>query len=172
MIRRFAIVLAVTMAAGASGCAAVPAPKTAFDPQAAGYVLKSGRNAIEGRALLMTAHGYVHTCRNAGVTLYPVNAYSRELVALASGHVSGGFAREQTYSALFDDVPLSAYSRHAGCDDDGRFRFEGVPDGQYYLVANIGWLVKSARFGGAVMKSIEVPGVGTRAIDLESTLPY
>ena len=164
--------VAVATAIAAVGCAPISAPRTAFNPRAASYVLQEGENTIEGYALLRSAGGYVRTCRDEGVVLYPVTPYSREVVTLASGNAFGGFAKEPSYSALFDGTPLGAYSRHAQCDGEGRFRLEGVPDGQYYLVANIGWMVKSARFGGAVMKSVEISGGSTHSLVLEWLLPY
>lgn len=171
-MNRCGTVFAVLATAVVAGCKSAPAPTGAFDPLAASYVLKNGRNTIEGQALLRSASGYVRTCRNEGVALYAVTAYSQEVVTLASGNTSGGFARAPLFSVLFDSSPLATYSRQSACDDAGRFRFDGVADGQYYLVANIGWMVKSARFGGAVMKSIEVSGGSTRSVELEWMLPY
>jgi hypothetical protein len=155
-----------------AGCATPPVLSQRFDARSAGYVLTDGPNVIEGRASLTSRRGYVHTCRYSGVTLIPATAYSSERMTLAFGNINGGYANDRVYERLPANEYFARYVRYVACDKDGRFRFERVANGRYFLVADITWLVRWARFGGAAMQSIEVTGGEHRTVVLASNLPY
>ncbi len=155
-----------------AGCATPPVLSQRFDARSAGYVLSDGPNVIEGRASLTSRRGYLHTCRYSGVTLIPATAYSSERMILAFGNIDGGYANERVYERLPANENSAHYMRYAPCDEDGRFRFERVANGKYFVVADITWLVRWARFGGAAMQSVEVIGGEHRTVVLASNLPY
>ena len=163
---------AVAMLVFGAGCATPPVLSQQFDARSAGYVLSDGPNVIEGRASLMSRRGYVHTCQYSGVTLIPATAYSSERMAVAFGNTDGGFANDRAYERLPGNEYLARYMKYVACDEDGRFRFERVANGRYFVVADITWLVRWARFGGAVMRSVDVNGGEHRTVVLASNLPY
>lgn len=113
-----------------------------------------GTGVVEGQAFLRQRGGGVVYGAGAEVTLDPVTAYSSRWWgcvenAQCVGEVGGM------------DVLMRRYRRVTVADGDGRYRFEGVGAGAYYVRAFVRWDVQASgrgtwRQGGAVTARVQV----------------
>lgn len=67
---------------------------------------------------------------SVGISLFPVNAYTTELVQ--KKYVEGARLAP-------GDPRFSRYIRTVQTDEQGNFRFTGVPSGDYYVGCAVGW---------------------------------
>ncbi len=114
------------------GCAAsVPVPRTAaFTPSEFAPYDSPGASAIEGQAFAKTRSGDVKYAAGDSIYLCPVTSYSEEWY-------SKGFTRAQTLEP--GDPRFHAYVRAAVADGQGRFRFERLPAGKYFVTCRLSW---------------------------------
>ncbi|WP_018061905.1 hypothetical protein [Caulobacter sp. UNC279MFTsu5.1] len=130
------------------------APLVPYDPsgeaKARVAARTSGRNTVEGDALLRTVGGNVKTCAGFVAHLIPVRAEVRAGVEKAYGSAEAGFlsADRVTGGSGPLESQLLAEGQAVPCDAAGHFRFEGVPDGTYYAQARVQWSVPTRSWGG------------------------
>ena len=66
-----------------------------------------------------------------------------------------------------DNPDLARFVRRARCDAEGRFAFDGLPDGSYFLIAQV--------TGGpeplALMRHVVLRGGDIEAVNLTMTVP-
>jgi len=139
-----------------SGCAeeiSVP-----FDARQAQYILREGANTIMGRASLVSHSGHERSCSDSNVYLIPVTSYSHEWVARIFGSPPSEYGSRIVEEHLAADAQFEKFQRRATCDDAGNFRFDHVPDGQYYVFSTIYWLTRWQRNGGALLGQVTVSG--------------
>lgn len=128
--------VAASAAALLSACVVPPpaprevVPRMAF-PQAEYDALpKTGTGVVKGQAFMKTRGGDVKTAAGNPVVLNPVTSYSREWYSKA-------------YMTMMNlDAPDSrqeAYLRRKTADASGRFTFENVPPGEYYVTTAVTW---------------------------------
>jgi len=151
-------------------CAPRLSPTTHFDASAALSDLEEGSNTITGRASIISPNGFTRTCEYDGVSLIPVTAYSNEWMSLVFGSQQGGYARHNAYERLSGDDGFDKYARRGECDEAGRFRFEHVANGKYFVVSKITWLLRWTRSGGALAQTVEVSGGQSKQLLLEKRL--
>jgi hypothetical protein len=102
----------------------------AFDQAEYDRLPQSGTAAMEGQAFLRTQGGDVKLAAGLEVACHPVTSYSTELFdewIVKHGNVTGG------------DDRAPAYTRKTIADGEGRFRFDGLPPGDYYVWSWITW---------------------------------
>lgn len=150
------------------GCApkvrpVVPEPRSSsfVEREYAGYG-SPGTSSITGQAFLKTRGGDVKFGAGNQVLLSPVTSYSSEIwqkTVLKDGVLVAG------------DERAEAYTRSTVADGDGRFRFDSLPEGLYYVVTEIVWEVPSIkgpwleRTGGLVGQEVTVrPGQTVQVI--------
>lgn len=160
------IVLLAAAAVGISlgGCAVQPkvvALRSAFDEVATAEALEPGENMLEGNAFLRQRGGGIVTCAGADVLLIPATAYAKERMATLYGSISSGLQRVRTYpQAISFDPNPPAYEtlvKSTKCDSTGRFTFEHVADGEFFVVTNVVWSVGSySKEGGALMERVHL----------------
>ena len=159
--------VALSIALAVAGCA-TNAPFRSAD---ADYFLSSGGNSIAGIAKMVVGDTRTYTCALNGAILMPVtNFTSARMMALfqAQNH---GFADATTLEQLHDDNLPAKYVRHASCDQNGRFAFGGIADGQYYVQADIFWITGGPRrpnhvHGGSLMEMVRVSGSEHKELEL------
>lgn len=163
-----------------------------FDADQARAMLAPGSNQIVGNALMWLSSGGVISCAGDRATLYPATRYAREWARLTHETVEHSritppnFAyrpRSAGPTGLQVDPVFLETSRSVPCDADGRFRFDNVGDGEYYLVASIVWQAhiydehnffhgKSyLDYEGAVMKKIQVRGGQKAVVGMQWSVP-
>lgn len=114
------------------GCA-LPSPqprRAVFDETEYAPYAGEGSCAIEGQAFLKTRAGDVKYGAGNDVWLNPVTTYSREWF---ERNVIGHEALEPA------DPRVERYARKTVADGEGRFRFEKLPPGEYYIACWIVW---------------------------------
>lgn len=139
--------------------------KSRFDPAQVQWVAQPGDAEVTGTAFLVLADGARKSCAGFKVELLPVADYSSERIGLTYGNNQAGqILLEQNPPAFTPDDPgYHELLLRSQCDADGRFVFEQVPAGEYYVMVFVIWTEtgsdKSSRQGGAVMQRIRVaPG--------------
>jgi hypothetical protein len=106
--------------------------------------LKDGTGTITGQAFLRQQGGSVVRCSGEPVLLVPATSFFREAVGI---HKSG-------YRAKLDlklDDRMQKIARKGVCDADGKFKFERLPSGSWYIVTQVKWSVGSNQQGGELL---------------------
>jgi len=104
----------------------------------------AGTSAVVGQAFLKTRGGDVKYGAGNKVTLTPVTSYS-------TPYFESGSAKLVSPS----DPNVEEYTWSTIGDGEGRFVFEGLPPGEYYVACWITWLVpygKGTRTSGGVAR--------------------
>ena len=118
------------------GCAANPSPSSprqvSFDSTEYAPYARSGTARITGQILFRTETDEVKPGAGKKVILSPVTSYSTEWWVQ---EVVGGQRLQPA------DARAIPFQRDATADRQGRFRFEGLPPGEYYLAS---WAGKSS----------------------------
>jgi len=155
-----------------SSCAA-PAPPAQmtlpFNASDVAWSRAPGTATVEGRAALPVAGEVPRTCAGGEAQLLPAGTYAAEMMRIVFGSDVRGFAplassRYPTNIA----ADFGSTVRRIGCDPEGRFRFDGVPAGRWYVFSNVIFRAaggETAPQGGALMQRIDV-AEGARAIVL------
>lgn len=169
-MRSKAIFAAVLLA----GCSTGPVMLTSrFDPAEVAWFAARGTNTIAGNAIVRTARGTVKTCAADIVTLSPVSRYGRERMQALYGSDEEGFNPiVGGHPADFggDDPRYLATARTTRCDAHGRFAFDELPDGDYYVVAMVTWRERGFGLeqGGYLMRRVHVSTGETKEVLLAS----
>ncbi len=157
MRRRPSCLLCVIACCFLSACAPPKARVAVFDPAEYAPFSRVGTGVIEGQAFLKTKGGDVKLAAGEPVYLNPVTTYSTEFF--------------ETYVIGYRDVEPSDpragdFSRTVVGDGEGRFRFEGLPAGDYYLHCAIHWYYSEyGQTGGIAHARVTVrDGEVTRAV--------
>jgi hypothetical protein len=165
-LRRVCVAIAVVLT---SSCAAPlpPAQMTLpFNASDVSWSRAAGTGTVEGRAAISTAGNVPETCAGGEAQLLPAGAYAAEMMRIVFGSDVRGFA--PLSSARYPTNVAADFSstvRRIGCDPEGRFRFDGVPAGRWYVFSNVifrGAGGEAAPQGGALMQRIDV-AAGARA---------
>jgi len=145
------IFLAVAMAGAITSCS--PATlTTSFAPSEAAYINQQGKAAISGQAFLRRNDGIVVYGAGSEVSLIPATSYARERMASIYG--GGKYA---VWHAGFknDDPAYRAYIKNTVADGEGRFKFENIADGTYFITTTVTWFVQYQQ-GGALMETVTI----------------
>jgi hypothetical protein len=126
----------------------------------------AGNNTVTGFAVMRTAGGEPRTCAASDVTLIPDTAYARERIQALYGSIDKGY-NFLNNPVFVPDLPLY-YStiKNSTCDGQGNFIFEQIPDGSWFVVTSVIWIVANQRQGGTLMQRFQVQGSETKRIAL------
>ena len=135
VIARLALLLVV--AALVAGCSVSHRPvvlTTAFEPQAAAFINTTGRAKVSGQAFVRRNSGKLLRAVGTDVFLIPRTPYADERVAA----IYGDGKRQQWGVQMPEADPLfEQYMRKTVASSGGSFSFDGVANGEYYVVAMI-----------------------------------
>jgi hypothetical protein len=133
-----ASIFALTVALAFTSCEVtqqVPFKEAEFAPST-----KSGSGSVTGQAFTVTTsdnwRGLLAGKKETNyalygdISLFPVNAYTTELIQ--KKYVEGARLAP-------GDPRFSRYIRTTQTDEQGNFRFAGVPSGDYYVGCAVGW---------------------------------
>lgn len=149
--------------------------ETPFQPEQVAWATEAGSNRIEGTALLRTRGGEPRTCATLDVGLIPWSRHAGERMAHLYGSLKGGFnpigelGRHPRWAkdepAFYDSV------RRAKCDAEGRFEFDELPDGEWFVEAVVTWEAPRVNFsggpqGGTLMQRVKLEGGRTQKLVL------
>ncbi|RYG12397.1 MAG: hypothetical protein EOO07_19115 [Chitinophagaceae bacterium] len=147
--------------------------KNEFSVDEIKWVTKKGNSSVYGEAFLKLNDGTLKDCSGFNIELLPAAKYSNERIFKTYGNNNSG-------QILLEDNPpkftpdVKEYHEmliKSTCDNDGKFIFNNVPSGNYYLIAFIIWDAnesnKPTKTGGAVMKRVEIRENSKHRIELK-----
>lgn len=174
---RFAVIAAPLVVAACATAPAGPGPYGPPPPQSSGIYIQApyqpadyawsqapGRNGIRG----LSPKGY--SCAGLRVAITPDGPYSRERIAKLYGSVSRAdrtVAEVRAQPIANDNTDLARFVRTAQCDGQGRFAFDGLPSGSYFMIAQVNGP------GGplALMRHVTLRGDDIEPVQLTMTQP-
>lgn len=136
------------------------APATvSFSVAEAAFIKKPGTGVITGHAFRTKPSGVVVNGAGEVVRLLPATAYTRERFRNLYG--TRKYVAHRAYPR--DDNPDPAYAeytRTTKAEANGRFVFENVAPGEYFVTTQVIWGDEDALFreGGSVYDSVTVTG--------------
>jgi hypothetical protein len=139
-MKRTWVVLAAT--AVVLGCSSKPLPpdKPQFDSLPHAPYLAQGTSVIRGQVLLREKGDAPIPCSDTPMIATPATTYFRQVIRLAAmGQMP----------LVGDDIDPDYRSivHIARCDAGGNFAFDGLPPGDWFVVATVNWAVRSAPEG-------------------------
>jgi hypothetical protein len=126
------------------------------------WAQQPGGNGIRGRS----PPGF--SCAGLAVGLTPDAPYSRERIQKLYGSVSRAdrpVAEIRSKTVANDNPDLARYVRSTRCDASGAFSFDGLPDGSYFMIAQ----VASPRGPLALMRHVVLRGNDVEPVQLTMT---
>lgn len=152
---RHACLAAVVLAASAAAQA-----QPAFNAADVAWSRAAGTATVEGRAEVPNPGGQPQGCAGGEAQLVPADPYATSMMRFIFGNDARGYAPFATArypSEIAADFRNTV--RRIGCDAEGRFRFDAVPAGRWYVFTNV--VFRSARgdaepMGGSLMQRIDV----------------
>lgn len=132
----------------------IPVAST-FSASEVAFINEQGTNTVKGSAFIRQRGGGVVNCAGNDVDLIPKGEYSAERMEVIYGTTTSSSYRQAWGSprlAPFADGYLS-HLRTTTCDVDGKFEFQNVAAGSYFIVTEVVWEVRSVQ-GGYLMAPI------------------
>ncbi len=158
-------IIALAAMAALSGCqTTAPPPSIAFDAKAAEFINRPGKGQIDGHAFFRAENGRVIYAAGEPVWLIPVTPYSEARFAQLYGNAK--FARAQFFPAASTDPDYAKFTRTTKAESSGRFSFERVSPGDYFVSTSVTWRPEGAMLpsGGAIYERVAVTGKETDPI--------
>jgi hypothetical protein len=144
------------------------APLARFDPAEAAFIRKEGQGTILGHAFLRDLHGGASVRYAAGemVRLVPATAYARERFAQFYGQ--NKFVSALQMPTPSQDPDYAAYTRTTKANATGRFSFDKLAPGRYFVTTQLIWTPKGGLMseGGAMYDEVEVTGKEIEPIEV------
>lgn len=170
---RFPVLFAAALALSCCGSTreAAPGPTAPFDAAEAGFIRKSGSATINGQAFLRDRTGQVnvHFASGEVVRLVPATTYAQARVAQFYG--AGKFVAAGAIPKVSADPEYAAYTRTTKSDAMGRFSFDKVAPGRYFVMSQLIWRPKDGftSEGGAMYEEVTVTGTESGPIKIMLT---
>lgn len=163
---RIAVVVAGLLTLAIGGCQTTVQTQARFIPEQAAFIKAQGSSVIAGHAFLRRKSGTNVYAAGETVRLTPVTAYSAERFAkLYSGRK---FVPALSMPKVDVDPVYASYTRTVTSDHAGRFRFENVAPGRYYVSTQLIWRERGEYLpsGGAMFEEVTVTGKETQPVDV------
>lgn len=166
-MRMTAICLAAGLLAGCQSAPTRPPSTVAFSAEEAAFIKKPGTGTISGHAFRTRPLGQVVNAAGEIVRLVPVTAFSRERFRQLYGDrfyvAASAYPRQ--------DAPDPAYADHTRttrADARGRFSFDKVAPGSYFVTTQVIWGAEDAgqREGGSVYDLVTLTGKETEPVEV------
>lgn len=141
-----------------------------FDETEVTAAMQPGANTVTGNAFLRQRGGAVVTCAGASVTLFPATRYSVERVKHMYGNSRDGVRTVAEYRRdrlQFNPDPpgYQSAARETRCDAQGRFTFDRVADGDWFVVTTVVWSTGPYNTeGGTLMQRFSLAGGESKSL--------
>jgi hypothetical protein len=155
-MRRLAAVVCLCLAA----CQQTVKVESTFDPKAADYIHKQGEARIDGHAFLKKPNGYVMHASGDVIYLIPATPYAKERMRRLYGDKKYMPATQVT-QAETTDPRYFEFTRKTKAESNGRFTFDRVAPGDYYIATTLTWKDNEHDIlsrGGSIYESVTVTG--------------
>lgn len=136
-----------------TGCTSVTLTST-FDPTAAAYAKTPGTSELTGQAFMRRNDGIVVYAAGSEVLLLPKVAYTTEYITQVFGDTKTSYFNREIEN---QDPRLKDYVHGTIADGEGRFTFNQLAPGTYYVMTTIHWMAGNYSQGGQVYEEIRVP---------------
>ncbi|OCW56860.1 hypothetical protein [Hoeflea olei] len=133
-----------------SACVAAPTITSSFNPQEAEFINRQGSGSISGQAFLRRNDGIVVYAAGSDVVLIPRTAYATERM---NALYRGGKFNNLVPDPATTDPRYVEMTRKTRANGEGRFRFENLAAGQYYVVTSVSWRAGDMNQGGNLMET-------------------
>ncbi len=113
---------------------------------------------IVGQVFLRTVGGDVRKGAGELVMVTPVTSYSRRFVLALT------YSDNPAYIVRLGNVmrqvteKMEPWTNIVQADGDGKYSFRGIPNGEWYLISNLTWLVAGELQGGFIVVRVSVDG--------------
>ena len=109
-----------------------------YDAEEVSWSKERGSASIHGNAFLRKQDGAIVSCAGLPLSLVPASSYANERISHLYGNLEQGRSNN---SRQIDEGDPDYFEDHKTtiCDVDGRFKFEYLPAGDYYLISSIFW---------------------------------
>ena len=165
---RIGIATAALLVAGiVTGCVERKPATVAFSTEEAAFIKKTGTGVITGHAFRTKPSGVVVNAAGQVVRLVPSTAFAREHFANLYG--KGKYVPYSAYPRDDNvDPAYSEYTRTTKAEANGRFAFDKVAPGSYFLTTQVIWGEETAftREGGSVYDSVTLTGKETEPVQV------
>ncbi|WP_054142276.1 hypothetical protein [Bosea sp. AAP35] len=155
----------ICVALALSACVERKPATVAFSVEEAAFIKKPGTTTITGHAFRTKPNGAVVNAAGEVVRLVPATAYARERFANLYGKrryvPHRDYPRDNT-----PDPAYGEYTRTTKAESNGRFIFQNVAAGAYFVTTQVIWGDEDAfsREGGSVYDSVTVTGRETEPL--------
>lgn len=150
-----------------AGCVERKPATVAFSTEEAAFIKKGGSGVIVGHAFRTKPSGVVVNAAGEVVRLIPATAFARERFANLYGKRK--YIPHAAYPRDDDiDPAYSEYTRTTKAESNGRFVFDKVAPGTYFLTTQVIWGDEAAfsREGGSVYDSVTLTGKETEPVQV------
>jgi hypothetical protein len=136
----------------------------AFDAVEASFIQKAGKATIDGHAFVTNGTGGVVNAAGQTVRLIPATAYARQRMAAIYGASKSIPARSMPRPD--SDPEYIRFTRETKSESNGKFSFDKVAAGEYFIVSQMTWRKENGLFpdGAAMYETIKVGGSETEPL--------
>ena len=141
-----------------------------FEQEFAEKQIGKGKNTITGSAFLKQVDGGIQKCSGSDVELVPATEYAKKRMdTLYTLNQKGRYVhtgRIVKFKSVkeTDEKKYWSLMRKTICDIDGKFEFENVRDGSFFIISDVVWGVVNTNTGitetqgGWIMLPVTVKG--------------
>lgn len=150
----------LAIAALLTGCVREVKIDTPFNSAAAAHIHTQGPTTIAGHAFMKRWNGRAAHATGEWVYLIPATPYAEERFAKLYGDKKVMTAIDAA-RAETTDPRYTEFMRKTKAESDGRFRFEKVAPGDYFIATRVTWKDEKDQFlpeGGLVYERVTVTG--------------
>lgn len=171
----FVKIVAIACVLMLNACAPIQVNLPEFNESHAKMLLKDGKNTIVGSAFLKQRDGHIQSCAGSVVELIPATDYAKSRINrlyeidqrkfyIPTNERLKFISQKDTDEANYIDL-----RKRTVCDIDGKFKFENVHDGSFFVMTSVTWeYVNSHGYmtttGGPVMLPVTVKNGQTKKI--------
>jgi len=161
---KIACVLGLAALSGA--CVAQPPTTSSFSAEEAAFIRKTGTGVIVGHAFRTRSKGQVVNAAGEVVRLIPATAYARE--RFSSIFQKTKYLPHWRYPNGQIDPLYAQFTRTTKTTARGRFSFDNVAPGTYFVATQVIWGEEDAIFreGGTVYDEVTLTGKETEPVEV------
>jgi len=139
---------------------------SSFSAEEAAFIRKQGTGVIVGHAFRTRAKGQVVNAAGEVVRLVPATAYARERFSKYYGRAK--YIPHMSYPSGEADPRYAEYTRTTKAESNGKFAFDKVAPGTYFVTTQVIWGEEDALFreGGSVYDEVTLTGKETEPVQL------
>jgi hypothetical protein len=124
--------------------------------------LKEGTAVVTGQAFLRQQGGAVVRCSGEPVLIFPATPFFNEVFSIWRA----GQRPKLDFSL---DPRMQKIARKGTCDADGKFKFEKLPNGKWYVMTQVRWMAGSNPQGGELVGEVTTQQKSTSDVILSDS---